>query len=560
MKCVENVVETATLQKIVDFEKLLISSIEQLEAEIKELRKSKYFSTEILAQIEFKTGVIQQTKYLLDEVAPLHKMNVGDWVQNGSTLPGQIKDFILDKTKVSVEIEWWGGETNQKSPRALKLVSEVDMRYIWDGQKFEKLIRKCDFLECDQIEILTTEKNIAEEAKQRAIDFGQPPAIVDRYAKRIIYCEKRIKLLSGVKEKEVISTNQQQLLMRLYGNERLTERLQTLKIDQIKRNSTCQQRESLDLDVVEDYKNAFNTGAKLPPVKVKFDGEEYWLFDGFHTTEAAIKAGLTELRAEVTDGTLRDAILASVGVNSNHGLRRSNQTKRNAVMTMLKDEEWDKWSDREIAKQCKVSQPFVSKLRNDTDNSLERSGLHPKGHKPSNGGDPTRRVLLTDNVISEITKYDANNSTEINSSDNLRTYKNKYGNKSLMDVSNIGKSSCLPKDAFKDNTSTHKIEFFPNQLLQLKISALDSAPQQLRALNNRYCTIKEKAEIGNAYRVEFLEEKETHIVSANDLQVVQQAIMSWVFSPEEYFGLIREFGSIAAYKEYVYSFVRKGAK
>ena len=531
MKCVENVVETSTLQKIVDFEKLLTSSIEQLEAEIKELRKSKYFSTEILTQIEFKTGAIQQTKYLLDEVAPLHKMNVGDWVQNGSALPGQIKDFILDKNSVAVQIEWWGGETNQKSPRALKLVSEVDMRYIWDGQKFEKLIRKCDRFECEEIEILTTEKNIALESKQRAIDVGQPPAIVDRYAKRIVYCEKRIKLLSGVVEKEVsLNTNQQQLLMRLYGNERQQERLKTLKRDQIKLDSTYQQRKSLDLYVVEDYKNAFLTGAKLPPVKVKFDGEKYWLFDGFHTTQAAIEASLTELRAEVTDGTLRDAILASVGVNSNHGLRRSNQTKRNAVITLLKDEEWKEWSDREIAKQCKVSQPFVSKLRND----------------------------LTDNVISENTKYDTNNSTEINSSDNLRTYKNKYGNTSQMNISNIGKSESLPSPIPKKE-DTHKIEFLPNQLLQLKITALDSAPQQLRALNNRYCTIKEKAEIGNAYRVYFIEEKQEHIVSANDLQVVEQAIMSWVFSPEEYFGLIREFGSISAYKEYVYSFVRKGA-
>lgn len=538
MKCVENVVETPTLQKIVDFEKSKVLEIEILETEIKELRKSKYFSAEILEQIESKTSEIQQTKYLLDEAAPLHKMSVGDWVQNGSTLPGQIKDFILDKNLVAVQIEWWRGETNQKSPRALKVVSEVDMRYIWDGQKFEKLIRKCDRFECEDIELLTTEKNIALESKQRAIDIGQPPAIVDRYAKRIVYCEKRIKLLSGVVEKEVISTNQQQLLMRLYGNERISERLQTLKIEQIKRDKTCQQRESLDLDVVEDYKNAFETGAKLPPIKVKFDGEFYWLYDGFHTTQAAINAGLTELRAEVTDGTLRDAILASVGVNSNHGLRRSNQTKRNAVMTMLKDEEWGKWSNVQIAKQCNVSESFIRTIKKEIGVTKENKEV---------------------------------------------TYINKYGEQAEMQAKNIGSTNghFVPNEVSKDTNSTsernekkdssslkgytplldtHKIEFLPNQLLQLKISALDSAPQQLRALNNRYCAIKEKAEIGNAYRVYFPEEKQEHIVSANDLAAVTQAIVSWVYTPDEYFGLMREFGSIAAYKEYVYSFVRKGAK
>jgi hypothetical protein len=58
----------------------------------------------------------------------------------------------------------------------------------------------------------------------------------------------------------------------------------------------------------------------------------------------------------------RDAILYSVGANEAHGLRRTNDDKPRAVMTLLTDAEWATWSDREIARRCAVSPDFVSKL------------------------------------------------------------------------------------------------------------------------------------------------------------------------------------------------------
>jgi len=55
--------------------------------------------------------------------------------------------------------------------------------------------------------------------------------------------------------------------------------------------------------------------------------------------------------------------LHSVGANAKHGLRRSNKDKRKAVTTLLLDEQWCQWSDRAIAKQCQVSNRFVSNIR-----------------------------------------------------------------------------------------------------------------------------------------------------------------------------------------------------
>lgn len=46
-----------------------------------------------------------------------------------------------------------------------------------------------------------------------------------------------------------------------------------------------------------------------------------------------------------------------------HGLRRTNEDKRNAVSVLLNDEEWSKWSNVEIAKRCGVGETLVRSLR-----------------------------------------------------------------------------------------------------------------------------------------------------------------------------------------------------
>lgn len=161
----------------------------------------------------------------------------------------------------------------------------------------------------------------------------------------------------------------------------------------IRADGGTQSRAQIYESVVSDYSDLIAAGAEFPPVVVFFDGASYWLADGFHRHAAHVSLGLTEIAAEIRQGTRRDAILFSVGANSAHGLRRTNDDKRRAVMVLLNDPEWSKWSDREIARQASVSQPFVSRLR----------------------------PALTDNVISE-----------------TRTYTDKHGNQSAMNTANIG--------------------------------------------------------------------------------------------------------------------------
>jgi hypothetical protein len=39
------------------------------------------------------------------------------------------------------------------------------------------------------------------------------------------------------------------------------------------------------------------------------------------------------------------------------------EDKRKAVRTLLRDEQWRRWSDREIARRCAVDNSFVTRLR-----------------------------------------------------------------------------------------------------------------------------------------------------------------------------------------------------
>lgn len=133
-----------------------------------------------------------------------------------------------------------------------------------------------------------------------------------------------------------------------------------LHLDRIRVDGGTQSRAALNAEAVADYAQVLEA---LPPVVVFFDGTDYWLADGFHRVAAARQVGAKKLAADVRQGTQRDAKLHSAGANANNGVRRTNADKRRAVEALLRDEEWSRWSDREVAKRAAVSQPFVGAVR-----------------------------------------------------------------------------------------------------------------------------------------------------------------------------------------------------
>ena len=115
-----------------------------------------------------------------------------------------------------------------------------------------------------------------------------------------------------------------------------------------------------------------------------FDGEAYWLADGFHRYRAHERAACAFIAADVKQGTRRDAILYSWGANARHGLPRTNADKRRNVSAALADAEWSKRSDRWIAEKCGVSNNFVGVMRAEV--SSDDTSDSPAAPQPTRTG------------------------------------------------------------------------------------------------------------------------------------------------------------------------------
>jgi hypothetical protein len=134
-------------------------------------------------------------------------------------------------------------------------------------------------------------------------------------------------------------------------------------LDKIRIDGGTQSRVKIDEHVVAQYADDMLNGSEFPSIVLFHDGVDYWLADGFHRYFANKRINSPGITAEVKDGSVRDAILFGIKANNKHGLRPTNEDKRKGVMTMLKDIEWQDYSNRDIAEICGVSHTLVNVMR-----------------------------------------------------------------------------------------------------------------------------------------------------------------------------------------------------
>ena len=83
------------------------------------------------------------------------------------------------------------------------------------------------------------------------------------------------------------------------------------------------------------YAEAMSAGVKFPPVTVFYDGDSYWLAEGFHRVKAAYAAGFDSVLCDVHQGTIEEAQWYSFSANRSNGLRRTTQDKQRAVKAAI---------------------------------------------------------------------------------------------------------------------------------------------------------------------------------------------------------------------------------
>lgn len=159
-----------------------------------------------------------------------------------------------------------------------------------------------------------------------------------------------------------------------------------LAINQIHRDGGTQSRVSLNESTILEYVEILESGVDFDAAIVAFyDGTDYWLADGFHRCAAYERYDAAKIDVDVKQGTLRDAVLYSVGANAKHGLPRTNADKRRAVELLLRDEEWSAKSDRWIAETCGVGKTLVLTMRSElvsTTSSVSRAGQDGVNRSP----------------------------------------------------------------------------------------------------------------------------------------------------------------------------------
>ena len=140
-----------------------------------------------------------------------------------------------------------------------------------------------------------------------------------------------------------------------------------IAISQLKKDG-LQLRESLSEDMVAEYAEAMRNGAVFPPVTVFKDPKKpiWYLADGFHRVESALRAGKTTIEAEQRIGDYYAAEAYACGANAS--APRSSETKKRCVIRLWEHRKQhfgkNDPSDREIANLAHISRTYVNSVLN----------------------------------------------------------------------------------------------------------------------------------------------------------------------------------------------------
>jgi hypothetical protein len=146
---------------------------------------------------------------------------------------------------------------------------------------------------------------------------------------------------------------------RIAGGAAQEARASSLDIARIRVDGGTQSRKSLSEEVAEQYARLMADGVVFPPVRVWFDGDNYWLSDGFHRVEAARRTGLAQILIELRQGTLDDARWDSFSANVAHGLRRSREDLELIVSRALSHQRTTGLSTNQLAKHLGIPEPTL---------------------------------------------------------------------------------------------------------------------------------------------------------------------------------------------------------
>ncbi len=164
-----------------------------------------------------------------------------------------------------------------------------------------------------------------------------------------------------------------------------------LPVASIEAPAETQVRVRLDPQAIDEYAEAMRNGDVFPALVVFAEkgSERYVLADGRHRILAAEKAGLTDFHVDIQEGDIHAAMRYALGINAQHGVRRTNADKVKTVAMALADPFFDEMSLREVASFCRVSHELV---RDGKKLIAEADGTSPEPSVPDSSAAGNTRI------------------------------------------------------------------------------------------------------------------------------------------------------------------------
>ncbi|MBW8040545.1 MAG: hypothetical protein FVQ85_11145 [Planctomycetes bacterium] len=160
-----------------------------------------------------------------------------------------------------------------------------------------------------------------------------------------------------------------------------------LPLKDIRTDGKTQQR-PVDDTVVARYAAMMKDGCVFPPVEIITDGKSNFLWDGAHRYFAHLKRDKKYIEVNIKEGTQRDAIYLSFSANKTNAFPRQPGTAKEIIKKILKDSEWSKMSQHDIARHVGCTQQYVHKIVKEIDEAIQQPGCQIES-----GSEPENKVL-----------------------------------------------------------------------------------------------------------------------------------------------------------------------
>lgn len=137
--------------------------------------------------------------------------------------------------------------------------------------------------------------------------------------------------------------------------------IRELKIKDIIRQKSFMIRESLDKQLVAQYKEEYEIIIKLAPISVYDTPNGFYLVDGFHRITAGEQLGKESISAVVTRGSVQDAHAAACLANLKHGKPLTKNERIHAIKSFIKIRV--EWSNVKLADEVSCNEITVRRYR-----------------------------------------------------------------------------------------------------------------------------------------------------------------------------------------------------